>query len=660
MPNGSYGSLVFQKADIAKDAITKEAKLKISRLYTEWANDIGKKAEFYKNKTTKSSWLQEMNMRQLQGQLQEQSLQIANEVKGIVEDSIYKVADSVVQANSNWLKDLGFPANGVDSAFVSIPDQTVRRLVTGQIYDTGWSLSKSIWGDNEKTLSKLYEIVAQGLAQNMSVYDVSKILEAYVNPNRAKQWNLMMPDGKRIYKRSVDYNAQRLARTLAQHGYQTSFIAVTEKNPFVTDYIWRANGSRVCELCMQRDGMHFKKDELPLDHPNGMCTMEPNVDDDKMIDQLADWINSPDGTYPEIDEFAKQFGYVPLVKESVKENQSTNAIPVNAHHIAQGKDISKAWERRPDKFDFEIEDVINAQGFDGLPRVVSRAEFDKAVKAANGGKGFIAQRTYSAPDQETLDAYRDQLYHGKWYVDCSTGGAQYGQGMYCAADYAGKLSEGIKEEMAHYKSLYIMDLRDDSIPLSERLSAAKNTLSNAGYKDEYSQKWAEAYLAKDKKAAKELMPKISEDKRDEINMLLRTSVEKPSYTETITLDPSARIISHNDAKKMMANAEDKWRESIRKQEQLIEDEYHNILKRHQEMWKNGEITADEGMSLDEKAAKEKYEKIKELGEKPEILTGDLGAFIASKGYDAINAEEHGASSSYTVILNRTKVIIKGE
>lgn len=426
MPSGSYGSLVFQKADIAKEAITNEAKLKISRLYTEWANDIGKKAEYYKNKTTKSSWLQEMNMRQLQAQLQEQSLQIANEVKGIVEDSIYKVADSVVQANSSWLKDLGFPANGVDSAFVSIPDQTVRRLVTGQIYDTGWSLSKSIWGDNEKTLSKLYEIVAQGLAQNMSVYDVSKILEAYVNPSRAKQWNLMMPDGTRIYKRSVDYNAQRLARTLAQHGYQTSFIAVTEKNPFVTDYIWRANGSRVCELCMQRDGMHFKKDELPLDHPNGMCTMEPNVNDDKMVDQLADWINSPDGTYPEIDEFAKQFGYVPLVKESVKENQPVNAIPVNAHHIVQGKDISNTWERRPNKFDFEIEDVINAQGFDGLPIVLSGDEFNNAVKDAK----YHGYRGYSAPDEQTLSEYRRQLTEGKWYVDCSVGTAAYGQGMY--------------------------------------------------------------------------------------------------------------------------------------------------------------------------------------------------------------------------------------
>lgn len=36
---------------------------------------------------------------------------------------------------------------------------------------------------------------------------------------------------------------------------------------------------------------------------------------------------------------------------------------------------------------------------------------------------------------------------------------------------------------------------------------------------------------------------------------------------------------------------------------------------------------------------------------------DIGAYAALKGYDAINAESHGESGSYTVILNRTKTII---
>lgn len=79
----------------------------------------------------------------------------------------------------------------------------------------------------------------------------------------------------------------------------------------------------------------------------------------------------------------------------------------NTHKIVDGKeDAITKWKRRSDKFDFEIEDVINYQGFDGLPRIVDSDEFDKLVKESN----FIAQRTYGANSQEILDAYRDQLY----------------------------------------------------------------------------------------------------------------------------------------------------------------------------------------------------------------------------------------------------------
>lgn len=325
-------SLSFQSADVAKQNITTDALENISQLYQYWADEINDKKWELFSKTAPSASLQYLNMGQLESQLRETSKQVSNEVYEIVKNSIYMTADAVVQANNDWLKNMGFPVNGVDSAFVSVPDQTVRRLVTGQIYDTGWSLSKSIWGDNEDTLKKLYAYVAQGVAENMPIKDIAKNLSAYVSPDRYKMWNLVAPDGKRIYPKNVEYNSQRLARTLIQHGYQTSFIAVTEKNPFVIDYIWRANGSRVCQLCMDRDGQHYKKDELPLDHPNGMCTMEPNTDPD-IEDKLADWINSIDGTYPDLDAFASNFGYeafpVKNVNDFIDKYGVSSASPVS-------------------------------------------------------------------------------------------------------------------------------------------------------------------------------------------------------------------------------------------------------------------------------------------------------------------------------------------
>ena len=42
------------------------------------------------------------------------------------------------------------------------------------------------------------------------------------------------------------------------------------------------------------------------------------------------------------------------------------------------------------------------------------------------------------------------------------------------------------------------------------------------------------------------------------------------------------------------------------------------------------------------------------------IVDDVGAFAAMKGYDTINAEGHGKSGSYAVVLNRTKVIFRGE
>ncbi len=301
-------SLIFMDAEKARDAILDSQKKEIAALYDKWADEIGEKAKYYSHKSTASSVVSERQMLELQKQIRATSEQVSNEVYNKIKANLYMVSDSVVQSNNAWLTGLGFDGKTINAAFSSVPNNVVQNLVTGQIYEGGWNLSSRIWGDNEATLKDIYQVMAKGLTENKSIYDIAKELESYVRPGAKMAWNKTASDGVKIFKKQVDYNAQRLARTLVQHGYQQSFIATTQKNPFVTDYIWRSNGSRVCELCSVRDGQHFKKTDLPMDHPNGMCTMEPNVAED-MVDQLADWFNSPDGTYPEIDAFAGNFGY---------------------------------------------------------------------------------------------------------------------------------------------------------------------------------------------------------------------------------------------------------------------------------------------------------------------------------------------------------------
>lgn len=301
-------SLIFKDAEAAKAAIMASQQKEIAKLYEDWADEIGERAKYYSHKSTASAPVSERYYRELQKQLRQTSQEVSNEIYKKIKSNIYTIADAVVSDNVKWLESFGFSSTGLNAAFSYVPHEIVQNLITGQIYDSGWSLSSRIWGDNEQTLKDIYQVMAKGLAENKPIYEIAKDLESYVRPSARLPWNLRMADGKKIYKKQVDYNAQRLARTLVQHGYQQSFIATTQKNPFITEYIWRSNGSRVCNLCKARDGIHYKKTELPMDHPNGMCTMEPVVVDN-MVDQLADWFNSPDGTYPEIDAFAGNFGY---------------------------------------------------------------------------------------------------------------------------------------------------------------------------------------------------------------------------------------------------------------------------------------------------------------------------------------------------------------
>ena len=311
--------LLFEDAAKAKDAIMASQQKEIKKLYDEWAEDIADKAKFYSHKTNVSAAVSERYYKELYAQIKEQSNLIGKEIQGIITSNMYTVADSVVASNVAWLKSFGFSESGLNAAFSYVPNDVVQRLTTGQVYQGGWNLSQRIWSDSQQTQKDVYQVMARGLAEQKSIYEISKDLEAYVKPSARLPWNPVLPmkntktgkiERQRIYKNQVDYNAQRLARTLTQHSYQQSFIATTKDNPFITEYIWHSNGSRVCPLCKARDGARYKKTELPMDHPNGMCIMEPVVAGD-MVDQLADWFNSPDGTYPEIDAFAGNFGYNP-------------------------------------------------------------------------------------------------------------------------------------------------------------------------------------------------------------------------------------------------------------------------------------------------------------------------------------------------------------
>lgn len=297
-----------------------------------------------------------------------------------------------------------------------------------------------------------------------------------------------------------------------------------------------------------------------------------------------------------------------------------------AHNVVHGKDMTAGYSG-----DGTISSVIHDQGFDGPPKLVTQEEFDKAVKAS----GMVAQRVYAASSQEALDAYREALYGGKWYVECTVGGSQFGQGMYTASNYSGNLTNEIQEQIDGYKKQYLTNI--------------KATNKYRGKTD-----------------------------------------EPAAYVEDITLDPSAKVADYDEMRSLYFGIPDK-----RKIKQIKDDVLDRTAKEIREKYGEAAETYVRGsmdimsvgiskymetmdafddetmgkldmfvnrakVEVNKKTAEYKNDLRKKSDEISEKFD-DIGSYVAACGYDAMRVNFPDVTkedTSYTVIYNRTKVIIR--
>lgn len=302
-----------------------------------------------------------------------------------------------------------------------------------------------------------------------------------------------------------------------------------------------------------------------------------------------------------------------IVDQYNQDQSAAQAAP--AHVIAEGKDITDTWQRRPEKYDFAIDDVLSAQGFDGVPRVVSAKEFDDAVKKSN----FVAQRIYSAPDAQTISEYQKQLYGGKWYVDCSVGGAHQGQGMYCVSVNGKEITKGMTVELSNYEAVGASNG-------NKKFAVETFTISPDAKAIEYDE------LKKIK--TKAATPKIY-DRNDAVDDLLSGK----QNDEKLLLKRLGGFDLSDEDKKI-----------ARKLERKLDDESLVKLEdRAYELRSKAEKVAD----VKTKESVQTAQKISEM---------DDGVFAASKGFDIIHVSPEQTKDNigcdYSVILNRTKVIFK--
>lgn len=608
----------FSDNVIPINQIDNQQRKKIQKLYEDAVKDVNKQIQNLQllEKQNASTKLQIYRLNQLKDSLNENLKEVTREVEKEIKANMQSISEMTIEKYAEYL---GNQQISLKVSYAHISNDIINNITSGNLYKdqygADWNFSKRIWGDYNSAKGELASIVTNGMLSGKGCYEIAKDLEKYVMPNAQKPW-----DWSRVYpgtRKKIDYNAQRLARTMISHAYQQSLVEMSKNNPFASGIEWRSAliEHRTCELCEQRHGQIFPVNQLPLDHPNGLCTylMVFNKSKKEIADDLVNWVNGEEN--PELDKYATYLTGEDFSKLSKMQKMQNMKISeekkkeINSN-IVNGKDISETFTRNPE-YDFIIDDVIHQQGFDGLPRIVNSKEFDKLVKEANNGNGFIAQRVYSAKDYETLNMYRDSLYHGKWYVDCSNGGVAYGRGMYCAADYHGILSNDIRRAMkgyAHNKS-YIETL----------------TLDKSAKIIDY-QEISDKYYGR--------LSKMEVEKAEEIGLQealkhAKNKDEKLMFTYCY----GGRISDWNALNKAMKDIPKERQDEINEIADKIYDKVSlKLQKREQEFFEKSQ------------KAQEKYK--------------DIGAYAASLGYDAIDAKGAGGDCSYTVILNRTKLIIK--
>ena len=321
----------FQYAEGRRIVLTNAQQRQIRLLYQKVAKEIEQATKRLKNRENISAVMRRAYLDDLLKEIEGNVEALNQQLEGTIHENALAVSAAVVENNVRNMRRAGMD---LSQAYFYVPKDIVQDVITGKLYEGRWTLSKAIWSDSQRTINDIRTVVAKGIAENKSAYDIAKDLEKYVDPKARKdwEWSKVYPGTKKI----IDYNAQRLARTMVSHAYEESFVRVTKNNPFIESYRWLiSNSDRVCPICIARaeDDQYglgagiYPKDALPLDHPNGMCTFETvrAKDYEQIANDLVDWVKGvgDSAMNAKLDVFAydllqRNSDAIEIVKKSIK------------------------------------------------------------------------------------------------------------------------------------------------------------------------------------------------------------------------------------------------------------------------------------------------------------------------------------------------------
>lgn len=292
----------------------KQSKLNIEqyKYIRDLYKDVSKSLEVKANKAKRGS-LTERWAKDYKKAVRAQIKQMNIVLKSTISENMKKSAENASEIQLDFFDEINMRyglglSESFKNMFSSVPNDVLKELVSGNFYKDGRGLSKRIWFNENKVNGDIDYIIQKGIAEKKSAYELGQDLQEYVNPDSKKDWQW-----KKVYPgtaKTVDYNAQRLARTSISHAYTLSMIKSCERNPFVNKVKWHSvfAPGRTCPLCKERDGKEYLLKDCPLDHPNGLCYQEPLLDDslENIGSRLNSWAKG--GSDKDLDDWYLKYG----------------------------------------------------------------------------------------------------------------------------------------------------------------------------------------------------------------------------------------------------------------------------------------------------------------------------------------------------------------
>lgn len=256
---------------------------------------------------------------QLYKQLQEQSAICNEKVPKRILDKYAQISKSISN-NAEFNK-------MVDKSVNVTSKEIVEQMIKGQVYKDGMGLDSRLWHSVNASGQKIEDAITSCLARGVGSAEASKTIAQFAKEGH-HTW-----DKKKIREKlgsyyankygasGLDYEALRLMRTTTTHMAQLSAINSHKVNPYSNAVIYHIGhaGSRTCAMCKERDGKKFKLEQVPLDHPNGLCWLEPFMSVDgknpaSLSDLMDDMNNYYDGKPNSglMDKWLKENGETPV------------------------------------------------------------------------------------------------------------------------------------------------------------------------------------------------------------------------------------------------------------------------------------------------------------------------------------------------------------